>query len=170
MSQASEMFIEQREYEHSLEHQLLHLEPTKANIETAANQMVSAIKEGEVDQFELLVRMEAVKSFCDLVRKGAEQFTRQELEKYGKDGYKALQAKFEMIETGVRYNYNNDPVWAALNKQLTDIAEKMKEQEAFLKVLTKPLNEADLETGDIIERVPPSKTSKSSFKITLASK
>ena len=168
MTGAKEMFMEQREYEMSLEHQILHIEPTKQNIERAANEMVTAIKEEGKDPFELLVRMEAVKSFCEMTRKGLEAYTREELEKYGKEGYKALQAKFELAETGVKYDYSGCPKWSALKEKADAIAKEMKDREALLKALTKPMIETDMETGETIEVLPPIKNSNSSFKISLS--
>lgn len=142
--------------------------PTKSNIESSANNLITAIKEGNGNPFEILARMEAVKSFCEAVRDGVNDFVRTELERYGKEGHKSLLAKFELAEVGTKYHFEKDVVWSALNSDMEKIKEKMKEQEKFLKALSKPLNEADMDSGEIKERIPPYKTSKSSFKITLA--
>ena len=168
MTGAKEIFMEQREYEMSLEHQILHIEPTKANIEAAANEMITAIKEEGKEPFELLVRMEAVKSFCEMTRKGLETYTREELEKYGKEGYKALKAKFELAETGTKYDYSQDSIWCMLDQKLLSAKNDLKDCETFLKALSKPMMETNVETGEITERVPPTKTSNSSFKISLS--
>jgi len=129
--------------------------------------MILDIQNGWVDPFETLARLEAIKIVCDQVRAGVEAQVRSELEKFGKEGKKVLDAKFELAEVGVKYDYSGDKVWSLLNKGLDDLKEDIKEQEKFLKALSKPLNEAYLATGEMIERVPPTKTSKSSFKITL---
>ncbi len=142
--------------------------PTKSNIGKVADDIIQDVVNGWVDPFETLARMEAIKAMCDQVRKGTEGHVRNELEKYGKLGHTALDAKFELAETGVKYDYSADPVWASLAAQKQAIDEKMKEQEKFLKALSKPLNETNVETGEVIERIPPTKTSNSSFNITLA--
>lgn len=171
MTGSREMFEQMREAElnehNSLSHQLFDLQPTKSNIESAANRMIISVKEGQFNPYELLARMEAVKSYCEQVRSGIEEFVRDELEKYGKSGLKILDAKFDLAEVGVKYDYSNDPKWSALKAQKDSIDALMKEAEKFLKVLSKPLNETDMDTGEITERIPPSKSSKSSFKITL---
>lgn len=142
--------------------------PTKGNIEKVSAEIIQDVVNGWVDPFETLARMEAVKSMCDEVREGTADFVRTELEKYGKEGHKALDAKFELAEVGIKYDYSNDPVWMVLNDRKKFIDVEMKEQEKFLKSLSNPLNEANMESGEVVERIPPNKTSKSSFKITLA--
>lgn len=142
--------------------------PTKGNIQKLSAEIIQDVLNGWVDPFETLARMEAVKAMCDEVREGAADFVRSELEKYGKEGHRALNAKFELAEVGIKYDYSNDPVWSALNAEKKMIDDKMKEQEKFLKALSKPLNETNIDTGEIVERIPPNKTSKSSFKVTLA--
>lgn len=141
--------------------------PTKSNIEKISTDLIADIKNGWVDPFETLAKLEAIKAMCDQVRTGVEDHVRTELEKYGKEGHKSLDASFALAEVGVKYDYSNDPVWADWNKQLEAVKEQMKESEKFLKALSKPLAETNLESGEVIERIPPTKTSKSSFKITL---
>lgn len=173
MTGSKEIFEEMREaelhesYSPNTIDTVFHLPPTKLNVEMSANRLITAIKEGKANPFEILSRMEAVKLFCDQVRDGVNDHVRAELEKYGKEGHRALDAKFELAEVGVKYFYEKDPVWSAFNTELDAIKEKIKEQEKFLKVLSKPLNEVQ-DTGEVVERMPPYKTSKSSFKITLA--
>lgn len=141
--------------------------PTKSNIEKISADLIADIKNGWVDPFETLAKLEAIKSMCESVRSGVEDHVRTELEKYGKEGHKSLDASFSLAEVGVKYDYSNDPVWAEKNKELEAIKEILKEQEKFLKALSKPLAETNMESGEVIERIPPAKSSKSSFKITL---
>lgn len=164
MTGSKEMFQDQREAEMI---DLYSFLPTKANVENTANHLITQIKQGEGNGFEILARMEAVKLFCDQVRSGVEQHLRDELEKYGKEGYKCLEARFELAEVGVKYDYSTDPTWATLKTKLDTIVGEMKDREKLLKTISKPFNETNMETGEVIEVRPANKTSKSSFKITL---
>jgi len=142
--------------------------PTKSNIAKLANEVALDISNGWLEPFDTIARVEGVAQLCAAIKEATKPAIRLELEKYGKEGHTALNAKFELAETGVKYDYSADPIWANLDAEIEVLKAKQKEQETFLKALSKPLNETNLESGEIIERIPPVKTSTSSYKITLA--
>lgn len=102
---------------------------------------------------------------------------RQEIEENA-DDKKAFEtargSKFVLAEVGTSYSFDNtgDTQLPILNKQLDEIKKKIKAREEFLKKLTTPIKikEPDLETGEEVEveLFPATKTSTSSYKITLA--
>lgn len=75
-------------------------------------------------------------------------------------------AKLEARETGTKYDYSGDPVWRQLNATLAECQQYIKDREAFLKALKKPITEVD-DDGEIITVNPPVKTSTTSLVITL---
>lgn len=101
-------------------------------------------------------------------------YLREEIRKHGNGGdkaeYKTLRGvKFTLAETGTAYNFSmcNDPELSEMEKQEAEIKEKVKARKEFLKTI--PVKGIDIITsdGEAIKIYPPSKTSKSSFKIQL---
>lgn len=76
--------------------------------------------------------------------------------------------KFELAETGTAYDYTkcNDPVWAQLESQSKEIKEKLTERQKFLQTIPEQGMEIRHE-DELITIFRPSKSSKSSFKVTL---
>ncbi|WP_346320931.1 hypothetical protein [Chitinophaga sp. YIM B06452] len=141
--------------------------PTKSNIQKLAENLADIVRSGANDAFEVVAKLEATKSLCESSRKLIEPLVREELEKYGKEGLTKLEAKFELAEVGVKYDYSSDPVWQALSEKIAPLQEALKEREKLLKAITKPLIETDPDTGETYKVFPPIKTSTSSFKVTL---
>lgn len=63
-------------------------------------------------------------------------------------------------EAGTRYDYSNSPEWVELN-------DRKKELEAKLRALKSPEQFVDPETGELIERNPPIKTSSTTITIKI---
>jgi len=142
--------------------------PTKGNASNLAKAIVEDVQNNFIDPFEIVTKCEAIKLVCDEVRAGVEPLITAELPKYGKDGNKVLDATFTVAEVGVKYDYSTDKRWAELNAQEQAIAEQRKDREKFLKGISKAFVETDIETGESYEVHPPNKTSKTSFKVSLA--
>lgn len=104
--------------------------------------------------------------------KSDERYTkavREEVEKYGKEYKAASGAKIELAETGTKYDFSKcgDPILEQFEQRLSSAEEAVKQRKEFLK--TVPLSGMDIitEDGEPVKVFPPSKTSTSSFKITL---
>lgn len=145
----------------------MNILPTKGNVESIAQHIANSVIDDGADPFETIAKIEAIKAVCEEARKKLDAHVRSELEKYGKEGIKKLDAKFELAEVGVKYDYSGDPVWSRIAQQITPLQEAMKEREKRLKTVTKTMIETDPETGETFEVPPPVKNSKSSFKVTL---
>lgn len=107
--------------------------------------------------------IKATESFKDYVR--------EEAVKFGKVYTSPSGAKIEIAETGTKYDYSqcNDIVLVAMNSSLAELQEKIKDRESFVKVLpTEGIELIDEVTGEVYRVFPPSKTSTSSYKVTLA--
>ncbi len=78
--------------------------------------------------------------------------------------------KFECAETGSSYDFSKcgDPVLADLEQKAKEAADALKARKEFLKTVpTSGLTVTDTETGETSTIFPPTKTSKSSYKVTL---
>jgi hypothetical protein len=95
---------------------------------------------------------------------------RTEIAKYGKETFiTARGVKFESAETGTKYDYSKtgDVQIVLLEEAAKEAALKLKKRQEFLKTI--PVEGVDLvtEDGEVIHVYPPSKSSTSSFKVTL---
>jgi len=140
--------------------------PTKETIATVAQQVVEKVRE-DGNVLETITCIDAIGDICKKVREGLEADVLDSLQHHPKGIALILGAKIEAAEVGVKYDYSGCPKWAELKAQSDSIAAQIKQREALLKTLSKPMVETDSDSGDTIEVLPPSKTSKSSFKITL---
>jgi hypothetical protein len=75
-------------------------------------------------------------------------------------------AKLELCETGVAYNYAQDPGWQALTNEINSLVEMRKALEEKLRRIAPGKMWVDHETGEVLEGV--SKASKSTYRITLS--
>lgn len=94
---------------------------------------------------------------------------RDEVAKYGKSATTPRGVKIELAETGTSYNFSkcNDPELAKLEAEAVQAAEKVKQRKDFLKAVPAQGLEVLAEGGELIMVYPPSKSSKSSYKVTL---
>ena len=102
---------------------------------------------------------------------------RQEISDHAEDKKNfttAKGSKFVLAEVGTAYSFENtgDTQLPILNKQLEELKKKIKAREEFLKKLTTPIKikEPNIETGEEVEveLFPASKSSTSSYKLTLS--
>jgi len=146
---------------------------TKQNVTEFHQQMRTMILEEGRGMFEYL---EAIQFFCKLKdvihgtegSEGDKEFrsaVMDEIKKYGKGYTTGRGVKFELAETGTKYDYSANPEWDALDKQIKAIQEKKNEIEKRLKMIPAGSALVDESTGETL--IGPSKTSKSSFKIIL---
>lgn len=89
----------------------------------------------------------------------------EEIAQNGKEMTTARGVKFELAETGTKYDYSLNPEWVDLDRQAREATEKRKALEERLKVIPAGKVLVDQDTGETL--IGPGKTSNSSFKITL---
>ena len=144
---------------------------TKTEIKSMAQNAIDNVKENgnplqlaeTLSAIELFVKeVKADESFKDYVR---EEVTKNEKCFVSKSG-----AKIELAETGTKYDFLkcNDEAYTSLLKGIESLTETIKTRETFLKAV--PIEGMDIVTieGEVVKIFPPSKSSTSSYKITLA--
>lgn len=141
--------------------------PTKANAVIAGKVIADRFREGG-QLLQDVTRLRAVMLACETALADLETEVTDEVEKYGKEGAGILGAKLEKTEAGVKYNYNATPRWVELKAQEDAIAAQRKDLEGRLKALKQPMAFTNMEDGDQYECYPAAKTSKTTYKVTLA--
>ena len=140
---------------------------SKKQVAALVNQSVENLLEGgNIAQVaEVLAVME---DFVKGIRKD-ERFVdlmRDELLKNGGAMKTASGAKIEACEASTTYDYSENGSWNYLNERIAEITEQKKELEAKLRLIPGGKEVVDEETGEVF--TGPLKTSKSTYRITLA--
>jgi hypothetical protein len=145
---------------------------TKTQLKIAAEHVINDIIENgnAIPAAEALSAMEA---FVKEVKSSKQyiDFVREEIQKHGKVANTASGTKLELSEVGTKYDFTNceDGILKKLEALIFDLDCKLTERKDFLKKL--PLSGlliTDEDTGETYKVYPPSKTSTSSYKVTIA--
>lgn len=140
---------------------------TKQQIADLADEIVGQVLE-EGNVFQVAEALAAMEEFVKTVRKDERyvQFLRDELVKYHGRLITASGAKIETCEAGVSYDYSGNAEWRELEAERFEIERRKKALEEKLRLLAPGRVAVDPETGEVLEG--PQKTSKSTYRITLA--
>lgn len=143
---------------------------TKTQIKVIAQSSVNELmSNGRI--LEAAEALTVMENFIKEVRSSKDftEYVREEVGKNGKDITNPSGAKIELAETGTKYDYSgcNDSALIEVESNLVEIETLISDRKAWLKTI--PAEGMEVVIGDEIVRVyPPTKTSTSSYKITLS--
>jgi hypothetical protein len=143
---------------------------TKTQIKVIAQSSVNELmNNGRI--LEAAEALTVMENFIKEVRSSKDftEYVREEVGKNGKDITNPSGAKIELAETGTKYDYSgcNDSALIEVESNLVEIETLISDRKAWLKTI--PAEGMEVVIGDEIVRVyPPTKTSTSSYKITLS--
>lgn len=132
----------------------------------ATNSVDAVLEEGNV--FQVAEAIAAMEEFVKAIRKDERyvDFLRDELLKNNGRLYTSSGAKIEVCEAAVTYEYAHDATWRMIDEEIKILQEQKKIREEQLRKLAPGRMAVDPETGEVLEG--PLKTSKSTYRITLA--
>lgn len=132
---------------------------TKKEAEDFSNSIVNEIQSGNLNALEFKMRAKVIEICLSKIEKAVKENILTEASRHGKSfNFKGFD--IQEVETGTKYDYSNDTEWVRLNTLI-------KEREAYLKNLKKPIDVLVIETGEVIREFPPIKSSTTSLKFTL---
>lgn len=140
---------------------------TKRQVAELAEQSVqNALEEANI--FQVAEALAAMDEFVKTIRKDERyiQFLRDELIHHHGKLITGSGAKIELCEAAVTYDYTNNAEWRILDQQIQILTDQRKKVEEKLRRIAQGKVVVDTETGEVIEG--PMKTSKSTYRITLA--
>lgn len=139
----------------------------KRQIRNMADEAVSHLLE-EGSAFPVAETLAAMEEFVKTVRRDERyvQFLRDELARHQGRLITASGARIELCEAGVSYDYSTNAEWCQLEAERYEIDRRKKAVEEKLRLLAPGRVAVDPETGEVWEG--PLKTSKSTYRITLA--
>ena len=137
-----------------------NVQTKKEIVASAAKEAQFLIDEGFADIPSVLVNSKKIIEYVTSFVKGLESHVRGEVDKCGKEGLVSNGAKLALGSTGLRLNYDDDPVYKEM--QL-----KLKGREKLLKmVFDNKTSIADAETGELIPIVSVKSASKETLRVT----
>jgi hypothetical protein len=144
-------------------------ETNKEQRQDFVSQVISNIEEGNNDPLKIHLQ---VKCLEDIIKQLSshplyKENILAEAQKFGKS-FEHHNAKFEIKEMGVKYDYSNcgDPIYNELQFKKAELDEKIKEREKLLKSV--PLSGMEIIVEDeLIKVFPPTKTSTTSISVNL---
>jgi hypothetical protein len=152
--------------------QLSLYEMTKTERGEFVTRLVEKLDTGEADPLQV---HKQVKCMEDLIKQitANENYRKHLLDEAGKYGksFELNGAKYQVKEAGTKYDYSqcNDPELYAMQQQLDELTEKVKNRQKFLQLA--PLEGIEVledQTGEVYRIYPPSKSSTSTLSITLS--
>ena len=140
---------------------------TKRQVAELAEQSVQNVLE-EANIFQVAEALAAMDEFVKTIRKDERyiQFLRDELSHHHGKLVTNSGAKIELCEAAVSYDYSNNAEWRILDEQIQILTDRRKQVEEKLRKIAQGKVVVDTETGEVLEG--PMKTSKSTYRITLA--
>lgn len=159
-----------------MQEHLIHIKQDfrKKDITSIANQIVEDYLNNGTDIIKVADMMAKIEFLIKEIKADSRyiDYLYEELNKYPKGKYQTANGtKIETSENGTRYDYGNcnDNKINALLKQQAEIEKEIEKRKEFL--FTCPiegLKVVDEETGEVEVLYPPIKSSKSSYKVTIA--
>lgn len=140
--------------------------PKKEIIALAQTEAREMVETAQVNILPIYINAKRVNEYLTAFTKEVQDAATQEAAAYGEKSFKAHGAKVEMAEVGISYDYSQDQEWVTLNNIISEVREKQKQREAFLRGLKEPLNTVSDE-GELVTLHPPVKRSSTSLKVTL---
>lgn len=148
-----------------MELQLQNLKPTKSDIKIASDILIHQVDNGEVNAIDVALQLKVIEEFVKDARERLNKYTIDELYKYQGGKVNIYDAKIETAETGVKYDYSGDSTWTELRAKSDELTSALKQREDLLKKIPAGHTLVD-ENGEAA--IGPTKTSTTSYKITLA--
>lgn len=140
------------------------------SVESMRQMMIS----GYVDPIATYINMARVEKIIKQVKddKDVKELALKEFEKYGEKRRLFGDCEVERSEVGVRYDFSEcgDTILNDMYSQRDNLNALIKEREEALKILRSSRDEVDPETGEIMHLVPPSRSSKTTLKLTFKNK
>jgi len=131
--------------------------------------ITNVIDSGEINPLDVLLCIRGFEKVIKNIKDNLNDLAIDELDKYSEKDIKYKGATLNKVNTGVKYDYSNcgDEEYVSLKTKETTVKNDIKSRETFLKSLTAMTSLNNLDTGEMMEIYPPSKTSTTTAKVIL---
>ncbi len=156
---------------------------SKLDIERISTNLIGKVESGRTSAIEALAQLASMQKIIEKAREGIMPVALNEFDRW-KDGsspiIKVGSYEAEVMETAIKYDYSNDPIWLSLTEQIAQITEEQlatleearKQRENELKMHFKDIRggiviDVNPFTGEQFFRLKPNKFYKCIVKYTL---
>lgn len=141
---------------------------TSTQIDVFSDGIIESVKQGEADPIQVLIQLRAMEKATERIIKEIRENFLTAADKYPGTTFEFQGNKIEKTEAA-RYDFSKcgDRVWETRKSILDGNAELLKERETYLKAITAPKKEIDMDTGEIYDVLPPTKSGTPTLKITI---
>lgn len=160
-------------------------ETTKEQRKSFVDDVINRVENGDIDPIKTLVQVKSMEDICNRLTSKSEKTNKdnfveakrfndlllESAEKYGAKTFQSFNGKFEIKETGVKYDFSKceDLFLFSLYEKQKSIEALVKERESFLKTVPqKGMIVTDEESGETFTVYPPSKSSTTSLATILS--
>ena len=145
---------------------------TKSERESFAADLVERLENGSVNPLEVHLQVKCMEDVVKVINSNTTYKKRvlEASENMGEKSFQFHNAKFEIKETGVKYDFSKceDEVLNRLYTLQTELDGKVKARESMLKTVpAKGMIVTDDETGETFTVYPPAKSSTTNVAVTL---
>lgn len=144
----------------------------KAALARMQREFIDEILECNVNPLDAILAVNAVAIWAEGIKKHdlVKDCVLEELTKYGSKTVKYKGATWTQKDVGVKYDYagTDDPVILRLYTEKEKLDAKIKEREAFLKMIPEGgINYVDSETGEVTLLFAPAKQATEGYSVTI---
>lgn len=138
---------------------LAMFEVSQTGIDVFSDQLIQAVKEGEVDPLELRARVKTLEMICERVNKATQKEQLAAADKYAVNEFEAFGVKFlkAAVHTSYEYRDCNDPVYVRMLALAEAAVKEVEERKEFLKAVKGSTVIVDEETGEAVRIISPVK-------------
>lgn len=111
------------------------LVPTKSDIQNQVTALVGQVEDGVINPLRAYGLLAALEKMAGDAKKELTEAAITEAMKYPEKEIGVYGAKFQIKETGVKYDFSNDPEWCDYQEQIDLVKAQQKGREATLKAL-----------------------------------
>lgn len=145
---------------------------SKEQRESFVSAIISSLQNGESDPLEVHLQIKCMEDVVKLANANTvyKKTVLEAAERFGEKSFQFHNAKVEIKETGVKYDFSNcgDIVYNELQTQVDELSAKLKQRADFLKTIPqKGMIVTDESSGETFTVYPPSKSSTTNVAITL---
>lgn len=142
---------------------------TQSQVDSFSDQIIEAVKSGEVNSLEILIQLRAFERASERIIKETKDNYLKEANAYPEASFDFHGATVTKADTRTSYDYSacNDPVWGRLKSVAEASDNQLKERELFLKSIKNPITIVDESTGEIVNLLPPKVARIAGLKISI---
>ena len=132
---------------------------SKEGINLFASKVINEVEAGNIDPLKVKLYCKTMEAIAEKIDKGTIEHQKREAAKFGDKPFNFAGAELHLTSTYTVYDYSNCGYsdWNKFNKEITNLKEKLKDCEVFLRSLRGPLEVLNSETGEVEIVSPPTK-------------